>query len=90
MHQVINKFQLVVSQIKGNAQANDLLLQKYLKLVVGKLAEFNEFEIDHVPREEKTRADVLSQLASARNPKINHSFVPKFKTDPTMEVEGKL
>lgn len=45
-------FELVVYQIKEDTQAKGHLLQKYLKLVMRKLAEFKKFEMYHMPQEE--------------------------------------
>lgn len=41
--------QLVASQIQGEAQTNDPLLRKYLKLDTKKLENFKEYEIAYVP-----------------------------------------
>ncbi|KAI5394444.1 hypothetical protein KIW84_061209 [Lathyrus oleraceus] len=75
--------------VPGEAYEKDHLLQKYLKLDFGKLAEFKAFEINHVPLEENTNADVLSWLANTRNPRINHSFVQEIRKTPKIETKGK-
>jgi ribonuclease HI len=67
--------QLVVSQVKGEAQVKGALLQKYLATVKEKIDNFDSIEIVHIPREQNTRADVLSKLATTRENRINHSFV---------------
>ena len=57
---------LVVSQIKGEYQAKEPIMQKYLAKVRDALVGFSKFEIRHIPREENARADLLSKLASTK------------------------
>jgi ribonuclease HI len=45
-------FQLVVSQIKGEYQAREPLLQRYLTKVKESLLGLSKFEIKHIPKEE--------------------------------------
>jgi ribonuclease HI len=59
--------QLVVSQIKGEYQAKEPLMQKYLALVKESLNGLSKFEIKHVPRHENSRADLLLKLASTQS-----------------------
>jgi ribonuclease HI len=74
--------QLVVTQVKGEAQAKEPLLQKYLVVIKETISLFDEFEIMHVPREQNTRADVLSKLASTRKSGVNHSFIQETLEKP--------
>ncbi|XP_016164354.1 uncharacterized protein LOC107606856 [Arachis ipaensis] len=57
---------LVVHQIKGDYQVKDPLLEKYWLITKDLISKFNEFNIIHVNREQNTRADVLSKLATTR------------------------
>ncbi|XP_072076615.1 uncharacterized protein [Arachis hypogaea] len=56
--------QIVSSQINGDYQTRDPLLQQYLAKVNKLKEEFNHVTIRHVPRERNARADLLSKLAS--------------------------
>ncbi|XP_015961029.1 uncharacterized protein LOC107485001 [Arachis duranensis] len=57
---------VVSSQINGDYQTRDPLLQQYLAKV-NKLKEgFEHVTIQHVPRERNARADLLSKLASTK------------------------
>jgi ribonuclease HI len=56
--------QLVASQVTGEFQVKEDHLQKYVQLVLKKMKEFEAVEVTHVPREQNTRADILSKLAS--------------------------
>jgi ribonuclease HI len=59
--------QLVVSQIKWEYQAREPLLQMYLAKFKETLLGLSRFEIKHIPREENSRADLLSNLASTKS-----------------------
>ncbi|XP_061376471.1 uncharacterized protein LOC133318480 [Gastrolobium bilobum] len=72
--QVFSDSQLVTSQIEGKYQAKGLLLMKYLSRVREIMADFDEVRITHIPRGENSRADILSKLASTKNPG-NHRTV---------------
>ncbi|XP_016168410.1 uncharacterized protein LOC107627305 [Arachis ipaensis] len=57
---------LVVHQIKGDYQVKDPLLEKYWLITKDLISKFNEFNIIHVNREQNSRVDVLSKLATTR------------------------
>lgn len=67
--------QLVISHIKGETQAKDPFLQRYMRQAREKLEKFKLFKVAHVPRKENTQKNVLSRLASSRGFGVNHSFV---------------
>jgi hypothetical protein len=66
--------QLVVFQIKGDYQAKEPLMQKYLALVKESLVGLSKFEIKHA-RSEYSRADLLSKFASTMLASAIHSGV---------------
>jgi ribonuclease HI/dsDNA-binding SOS-regulon protein len=57
--------QIVVQQVNGEYEARDRSLQRYLEMVKPLIAGFNGFELTQVPREENSKADALSKLASS-------------------------
>ncbi|XP_072067023.1 uncharacterized protein [Arachis hypogaea] len=57
---------LVVHQLKGEFQVKDPLLEKYWLITKGLISKFSKFDIIHVNREQNTRVDVLSKLATTR------------------------
>lgn len=61
--------------MKGEAQTRDLLLQGYVVMTREKLEMFKISKVEHIPREQNTREDVLSKLTSMRGSEINHSFI---------------
>ncbi|XP_074323681.1 uncharacterized protein LOC141660590 [Apium graveolens] len=56
---------LVVAQINGEFEAKDDTVAKYLRVVKGILTQFDEWYVEHIPREETTTVDALSQFASS-------------------------
>nr|KYP52463.1 Retrovirus-related Pol polyprotein from transposon 17.6 [Cajanus cajan] len=60
--------QLITGQVAGTFQAKDPQLAKYLEKVKLLSDNFREFTLNHVPREQNSRADLLSKLASTKKP----------------------
>ncbi|XP_057444597.1 uncharacterized protein LOC130736831 [Lotus japonicus] len=56
--------QLVVKQVKGEYQVKDPQLSKYLEVVHKLMMEIEKIRIEHIPRSQNERADVLAKLAS--------------------------
>jgi ribonuclease HI len=83
--------QLVVSQIKGEYQAREPLLQRYLAKVKESLLGLSKFEIKHIPREENSRADLLSKLASTKSSLTLKSVVEEVLPFPCaiLQVENE-
>jgi len=63
---VKNDSLLITGQVIGEYQANDQHLASYLKYLMILRATFSIFDLVHVPREQNSRADLLSKLASSR------------------------
>ncbi|XP_072087217.1 uncharacterized protein [Arachis hypogaea] len=78
--------QVVSSQINGDYQTRDPLLQQYLAKV-NKLKEgFDRVTIRHVPREQNTRADLLSKLASTKPGHGNKSLIQEVVKSPSIST----
>ncbi|XP_072084445.1 uncharacterized protein [Arachis hypogaea] len=81
---------LVVHQIRGEFQVKDPLLEKYWLITKDLISKFKEFDIIHVNREQNTRADVLSKLATTRQAE-NTSALSQLTLDkPSFEQETIL
>nr|XP_025685323.1 uncharacterized protein LOC112786123 [Arachis hypogaea] len=81
---------LVVHQIKGEFQVKDPLLEKYWLITKDLISKFKEFDIIHVNREQNTRADVLSKLATTQQAE-NTSALSQLTLDkPSFEQETIL
>jgi hypothetical protein len=63
-----------VSQIKGESKAKDHFFQKYLALAKETMPKFSYVEIEHTPRKQNTRGDILSKLAWDMLANINPSY----------------
>nr|XP_025661621.1 uncharacterized protein LOC112757229 [Arachis hypogaea] len=78
--------QVVSSQINGDYQTRDPLLQQYLAKV-NKLREgFEHVTIRHVPRERNARADLLSKLASTKPGHGNKSLIQEVVKTPSVST----
>jgi hypothetical protein len=87
--------QLVTNQVSGEYQAKDPQLAKYLEKVKSLATQFNMFKLVYVPRDQNSRADLLSKLASTKKPGNNRTVIQetisKPRTDSTevmLVVEG--
>ncbi|XP_057427450.1 uncharacterized protein LOC130720771 [Lotus japonicus] len=79
--------QLVANQIKGDYQAKDIQLAKYLMKTQELMKRMDSVQVNHVPREENTRADVLSKLASTKNPGNNKSVIQENLKSPSVNED---
>ena len=57
--------QLVVGQTRGEFEAKDPVMAKYLQKVKELIPSFRYFNILHIPRKDNTSADSLSHLATS-------------------------
>ncbi|XP_021864960.2 uncharacterized protein [Spinacia oleracea] len=62
---VLSDSQLIVSQVKGEYEAKDDTMMRYLEKVRQEVQPLISFEIQHIPRSENGKADALSKLASS-------------------------
>ncbi|XP_057740563.1 uncharacterized protein LOC130957736 [Arachis stenosperma] len=78
--------QVVCSQINGSYQTRDPLLQLYLNKVKELKEGFENFTIQHVPRERNARADLLSKLASTKSGHGNRSLIQEVVRSPSVSA----
>jgi hypothetical protein len=62
-------------------------MQKYLVKVRDALVGLSKFEIKHIPREENTRADLLSKLASTKKASNYHSMIEEVLPYPSLTLQ---
>ncbi|XP_016185226.1 uncharacterized protein LOC107626849 [Arachis ipaensis] len=74
-NEVKSDSQIVTSHVNGAYQARNSLLQKFLEKVKSLCKGFEEVTVQHVPRERKARADLLSKLASMKLSTGNRSLI---------------
>ncbi|XP_061373826.1 uncharacterized protein LOC133316127 [Gastrolobium bilobum] len=90
--QIYSDSQLVTSQITGCYQAKGPLLAKYLDSARQLMAEFEKVEVSYIPRNENSRADILSKLASTNGWGNHRTVVEQNIPEPTCVmqiIEGK-
>ncbi|XP_072076505.1 uncharacterized protein [Arachis hypogaea] len=78
--------QVVSSQINGDYQTREPLLQQYLAKVNELKKWFNRVTIQHVPRERNARADLLSKLASTKPGHGNKSLIQEVVKSPSIST----
>nr|KYP35075.1 Retrovirus-related Pol polyprotein from transposon 17.6 [Cajanus cajan] len=76
--------QLVTGQVAGTFQAKDPQLARYLEKVKVMSAGFTKFLLNHVLREQNSRADLLSKLASTKKPRATRSVIQETLTQPSI------
>jgi len=75
----------VALQVTGDYQVREEHLQQYVQLVLEKMKEFETVEVTHVPREQNTRADILSKLASTRTANGNITVIQEVLNKPSVQ-----
>ncbi|XP_025628241.1 uncharacterized protein [Arachis hypogaea] len=78
--------QVVSSQINGDYQTRDPLLQQYVAKVNKLKEEFNHVTIRHVPKKRNARADLLSKLASTKPGHGNKSLIQEVVKSPSIST----
>ncbi|XP_020229044.1 uncharacterized protein LOC109810075 [Cajanus cajan] len=83
--------QLITGQVAGTFQAKDPQLAKYLEKVKLLSENFREFTLNHVSREQNSRADLLSKLASTKKPGATRSVIQETLAQPSInEPQGSV
>jgi hypothetical protein len=63
---------------------------KYLEKVRTLKEQFNTFELIYVPREQNSRADLLSKLSSTKKPGNNRTVIQETIPKPSTEIPDVL
>jgi hypothetical protein len=82
--------QLIVGQVNGEYEAKEERMAKYLKLVKNAINWFDEVTLVQVPREQNTRADALTKLASsdeATNQHIEVQYSPSHMEEEVSPID---
>ena len=67
-------FQLVIGQVRGDFEAKETRMQKYLKLVNQLVSTFLYAEFIQIPQDRNTEADKIARSASAHSPGDMHDW----------------
>ncbi|XP_074355755.1 uncharacterized protein LOC141695407 [Apium graveolens] len=79
---------LAVSQVKEEFEARDETMAKYVRLVRAVMTQFDECHVEHIPREENSKADALSKFSSSEIEKSSGSVY--FHILKTRSIDVKL
>jgi len=76
--------QLVVRQVRGELEVREPLLQRYDHTISNSIAKFDKVTIEHIPREDKERADALSRLVSTKKQSHHRSVIQVHLKQPSV------
>ena len=76
---------LVIGQIRGEYEAKEERMQKYLKLTKHLTQEFDVVEFVQIPRSQNIGASEASKLASSEKGEINTDLAMKVQKHPSIE-----
>ncbi|KAJ9553755.1 hypothetical protein OSB04_017800 [Centaurea solstitialis] len=81
---------LVVNQVNGDFQAKDSKMMSYLKAVKDRIARFEQFLIEQIPRDLNMQADALANLGSAFHDPFMENIPILHLTIPTIEANNEV
>ena len=81
---------LVVEQIKGEYEAKEERMQKYLRLIRHLTREFDEVEFIQVSRNQNALADEISKLALSKEGGQSNNLVMEVQKHPSIEEAPTL
>ena len=76
---------LVVEQIKGEYEAKEERMRKYLRLTRHLTREFDEVEFVQVPRNQNILANKISKLASSKERGLSKNLKMEIQKHPSIE-----
>ena len=80
-----NDLKLVIGQIKGEYEAKEERMQKYLRLMKHLAQEFDKVEFVQVPRSQNMVVDEILKLASSREGGMNKGLAMEVQKYPSIE-----
>nr|KYP31941.1 Retrovirus-related Pol polyprotein from transposon opus [Cajanus cajan] len=81
--QILRKPELAGRMIAWSVELSEFGIQCGLYTLT--ISSFNKFTIQHVPREQNTRADLLSKLASTKRPGQHRTIIQETLHSPSLE-----
>ena len=76
---------LVIEQIKGEYEAKEERMQKYLRLTNHLTKEFDEVEFTQVPRNQNALVDEIAKLASSEEGELSNNLAMEVQKHPSIE-----
>ena len=80
-----NYSKLVIGQIKGEYEAKEERMQKYLRLTKHLTPEFDTVEFMQIPRSQNMGADGISKLASSGKEEISMDLAMEVQKHPSIK-----
>nr|KYP56513.1 Retrovirus-related Pol polyprotein from transposon 17.6 [Cajanus cajan] len=77
---------LITEQVGGGYQTKEPQLQMYNLMVSQLTYFFDNFQIEHIPRAQNQRADLLSKLASTKRPGQHKTIIQETIAAPSCQV----
>ena len=87
---VQNDSKLVIGQIRGEYEAKEERMQKYLRLTKHLAREFNTVEFVQIPRSQNMGADEVSKLASSIKEKSSMDLTWRSRNTPVSKRSRHL
>ncbi|XP_020216716.1 uncharacterized protein LOC109800337 [Cajanus cajan] len=78
---------VVAEQVGGNFQVKDHNMMKYYHAYQKLKTNFQEVLVEHIPRENNTRADQLARLAATKKPGQLRTIIQQEVDQPSVEAE---
>nr|KYP64946.1 Retrovirus-related Pol polyprotein from transposon 17.6 [Cajanus cajan] len=78
---------VVAEQVGGNFQVKDHTMLRYYHAYQKLKANFQEVLVEHIPREDNTRADQLARLAATKKPGHLRTIIQQEIDHPSVEAE---
>ena len=75
----------MIGQIRGEYEAKEERMQKYLRLTKHLTQEFDKVEFVQIPRSQNMGADEVSKLASSEEGEISMSLAMEVQKHPSIE-----
>ena len=76
---------MVIGQIKGDYEAKEERMQKYVRLTRHLTQEFDKVEFAQIPKSQNMTADEVSKLASSKEEGINTNLEMEVQKRPSIE-----
>nr|KYP74436.1 Uncharacterized protein Mb2253c family [Cajanus cajan] len=77
---------LITEQVGGGYQTKEPQLQRYNLMVSQLTSFFDDFQIEHIPRAQNERVDLLSKLASTKRPGQHKTIIQETIAAPSCQV----
>jgi len=82
--------QVMVGQVNGEFEVKEPLLQRYYHAAKNSIARFNKAPLEHIPREDSKRADILSKLSVTKKNNHQRSVIQIWLRHPSVtEAEAE-